>query len=170
MTKKKKTSSSDQIIKKSLRLDLKEKIEGYSPKLKRSYIQTATKAATHPVRSSILKSLKESSKSTIELENVTGEARYNLYHHLDFLENAGLIGWKFKDNDKKAKIYSLGKPERPEAAVVVFDEADIKSKPKEFVAMIDSVSSMEGTKIPHKKRIEKVEICLYYSEWPEKKV
>jgi len=29
---------------------------------------------------------------------------------------------------------------------------------------------MEGEKIPHKKKIEKVEICLYYSEWPEKKV
>jgi hypothetical protein len=154
MTNKKKTTSRNQ------------RIEGISPKPMRSYIQTATKAATHPVRSSILKSLKESPKSTFELEDVTGEARYNLYHHLNFLENVGLIDWKFKDN--KTKIYSLGKPERPQVAVVVFDEADIKSKPKKFDVLIDSMSSMEGNKIPHKKKIEKVEICLYF-EWPEKK-
>lgn len=60
----------------------------------RSYIRSATKAATHPVRSSILKSLKDSPKSTVELEEVTGEARYNLYHHLNSLEDVGLVEWK----------------------------------------------------------------------------
>ena len=133
----------------------------------RSYIQTATKAATHPVRSSILKSLKESPKETVELEEVTGEARYNLYHHLNFLENTGLISWEMKDN--KTKIYSLANPKRPEVAVLVFDEDEIKGRPKEFEAMIDSMSVMEGNKIPHSKKITKAEICLYF-EWTEKEL
>jgi len=104
----------------------KGKARGIKQKPMRSYIKTATKAATHPVRSSILKSLKDSAKSTVELEEITGEARYNLYHHLNLLEDVDLVKWKLKDN--KTKIYSLKKPKRPQAAVLIFDEDDIKEK------------------------------------------
>lgn len=130
------------------------------PKPMRAYIQTATKAATHPVRSLILKSLKESPKGTSELEGVTGEARYNLYHHLNFLEDAGLVSWRLKDN--KTKSYSLLEPKHPQVAVLVFDEDDIKSKPTEFKALIDSMSTMEGKEIPNKNKIIKAELCLHY--------
>jgi len=129
----------------------------------RSYIQTATKAATHPVRSSILKSLKGSVKSTVELEEITGEARYNLYHHLNLLEDVDLVEWKLKDN--KTKMYSLKKPRRPQVAVQIFDEGDIKRKPEEFKDFINTLSKMEGQEIPHKNKIIKAEICLYFS-WP----
>jgi len=134
------------------------------PKLMRSYIQSATKAATHPVRSSILKSLKDSPKSTVELEELTGEARYNLYHHLNLLEDVDLIEWKFKDS--KTKVFSLKKPKRPQAAVLIFDKDDIKIKQKEFTKLMDALVAMEGQEIPHKNKIVKAEICLYFP-WSE---
>jgi len=145
---------------KSREVSRKAQIGKPSPKPMRSYIQTATKAATHPIRSLILRSLKESPKGTVELERVTGEARYNLYHHLNFLEDAGLISWQLKDN--KSKIYSLLDTKNPQAAVLVFDDEDIKSKPKEFLALIDSMSDLEGKEIPNKTKVSKIEICLYY--------
>ena len=134
------------------------------PKIMRSYIQSATKAATHPVRSSILKSLKESPKSTVELEETTGEARYNLYHHLNFLQDVDLIEWDLKDS--KTKIFSLKKPKRPQAAVLIFDNDDIKKKRIEFTQLIDALVAMEGQEIPHKDKIVKAEICLYFP-WSE---
>ena len=130
----------------------------------RSYIKIATKAATHPVRSSILKSLKDSAKSTVELEEITGEARYNLYHHLNLLEDVDLVKWKLKDN--KTKIYSLKKPKRPQAAVLIFDEDDIKEKSEEFKSLINVLSKMEGRKIPHKDKVIKAEVFLYFP-WSE---
>jgi len=134
------------------------------PKLMRSYIQSATKAATHPVRSSILKSLKDSPKSTVELEEATGEARYNLYHHLNLLEDADLVEWNLKDS--KSKVFSLKKPKKPQAAVLIFDKDDIKKNQKDFTRLIDAVIAMEGQKIPHKDKIVKAEICLYFP-WSE---
>lgn len=140
------------------------RIGKFGPKSTRSYIQTATKAATHPVRSSILKSLKDSPKSTVELEEITGEARYNLYHHLNSLENVGLVGWTLKDS--KTKIYTLKEPKQPQVAVLIFDEEDIAKKQKGFRKLIDALSEMEGQEIPHKDKITKAEICLYLS-WSE---
>ena len=79
----------------------------YMIKTKRSYINPVTKAVTHPVRSIIIEALKEGDKSTVELEKITGENRYNLYHHLNALEQVKLIGWKMLDN--KTKLYHLNK-------------------------------------------------------------
>jgi DNA-binding transcriptional ArsR family regulator len=135
------------------------------PKPERSYINTATKAATHPVRSMILKSLRDSPKSTIELERITGEARYNLYHHLNLLEQVGFVHWEL--GDSKTKIYSLQKPRRPEVAVIIMDESDVEEKPKEFKAFLDLMGQMEGRDIPHRNRIIKAEVCLYY-DWDKK--
>jgi DNA-binding transcriptional ArsR family regulator len=134
------------------------------PKPERSYINTATKAATHPVRSTILKSLKDSPRSTVELERITGEARYNLYHHLNLLEQVGLVHWEL--GDSKTKVYSLLKPKRPEVAVIILDEHEIKKKPKEFKAFLDLMGQIEGQDIPHRNKIVKTEVCLYY-DWEE---
>ena len=51
----------------------------------RTYIEKAVKAASHPLRDQILRSLKNGPLSTIDLEEQLGESRYNLYHHLDVL-------------------------------------------------------------------------------------
>ena len=44
----------------------------------RTYLAHAVKAATHPVRRDILKSLKKGPQSTIDLEEELKESRYNL--------------------------------------------------------------------------------------------
>jgi DNA-binding transcriptional ArsR family regulator len=131
----------------------------------RTYINYATKAAAHPVRSTILKALQESEKETVELESLTSESRYNLYYHLNELEKADLIEWKMKDN--KTKIYRLKSVDRPKVAVVLINADEIENKQKEFDALIESISNMEGQEIPFKKDIVKAEICLYYAKGEE---
>ena len=135
-------------------------------KTSRSYIRSATKAATHPVRADILKALKEGDKSTVELEQVTGETRYNLYHHLNALEQVGLVGWTMKDN--KTKLYHSETPNTPEVAVVILSEADIKGKKEKFNKLIDALGEVEGEVIPNADKITSAEICLYYT-WEETK-
>jgi hypothetical protein len=134
----------------------------------REYIRKVTKAATHPERSRILRLLQDSPKLTADLLqelSIPEEEKHKLYHHLNVLIKADLIDWKFKDKeDKKTKIYALKEHKRPLAAVVIFDEEDIKSKRKEFEAMIDLMSAMEGKEIPFKRRIARAEICLYFKE------
>ena len=130
-------------------------------KSSRSYIRPATKAATHPVRAQILKALKASDKSTVELESITGEARYNLYHHLNALEQTGFVGWKMRDN--KTKQYHLKRTKNPEAKVLVFDKNDIKSNKNHFKALLNVLQEIEGEDIQDIDNISDAEICLYYS-------
>jgi DNA-binding transcriptional ArsR family regulator len=131
----------------------------------RTYINYATKAAAHPVRSTILKALQESEKETVELESLTSESRYNLYYHLNALEKAGLIEWKMKDN--KTKIYQVKSVEHPEVAVILINHEEIKGKRKEFDFLINALSNMEGQEIPFKESIVGAEICLYYAKGEE---
>ena len=74
---------------------------------KRDRVHTpeSIKAAAHPTRQSLLRILKERDHSTIELERRTGESRYNLYHHLQKLQEVGLIGSRLSDG--RAKTYYL---------------------------------------------------------------
>ena len=81
----------------------------------RTYLKSAVKAASHPVRSKILKTLKAGSMSTPELEDAIGENRYNLYHHLDVLVNSNLV-YEI-DHGKKSKYYKLNTPKKPNAAL-----------------------------------------------------
>ena len=72
----------------------------------RQHTDPFIKAAAHPTRQTILKGLKENdSLSTLELEVLTNENRYNLYHHLSKLVEADLVEAKL-DNGR-AKRYSL---------------------------------------------------------------
>ncbi len=135
-------------------------------KSSRSYIRPATKAATHPVRAQILKALKGGDKSTVELESITGEARYNLYHHLNALEETGFVGWKMRDN--KTKLYHTKSPANPKARVLVFDRNDIKSNEKRFKDLLNVLSEIEGESFEDTDKITEAEICLYYSR-PKKK-
>ena len=74
----------------------------------RIYVDSALSAATHPVRKNILKLLKKRSLSTIDIESSTKESRYNLYHHLNVLENSGLIKVDNKKSEGKLKFYQMG--------------------------------------------------------------
>ena len=51
----------------------------------RSYTSEVVKAAAHPTRQGILKALEKDTRTTVELEEITGENRYHLYHHLQLL-------------------------------------------------------------------------------------
>ena len=135
-------------------------------KSSRSYIRAETKAATHPVRAQIIKALKAGDKSTVELESITGEARYNLYHHLNALEHAGFVGWKMRDN--KTKLYSAKSTAKSDAAVLVFDKDDIKRNEKRFKVLFEVLSDIEGEDIQDLDKITDAEICLHYSR-PKKK-
>jgi len=141
--------------------DSKSKRPEISNKGARTYINYATKAAAHPVRSTILKALQQSEKEIVELESLTSESRYNLYYHLNALEKAGLIEWKMRDN--KTKIYQLKSVEHPEVAVILLNCDEIRRKPQDFDALIDALSALEGQEIPYRDKIVKAEICLYYS-------
>ena len=92
----------------------------------RTYLAHAVKAATHPVRREILKSLKKGPQSTVELEGELKESRYNLYHHLDVLSSAGLVKESLSKSGGKARHFALKEPKRPELAVLLFDEAELK--------------------------------------------
>lgn len=133
----------------------------YQPKPERTYIRSVTKAAAHPVRANILKALKEGEQSTLDLESVTGENRYNLYHHLNILQDAGLIDHKIFENKK---MYYSARPENPESFVAIIGEDEISRHKKEIHKLIDAVNNMEQGPVPDPDRIERVEIYFNYGD------
>jgi hypothetical protein len=82
------------------------------------------------------------------------------------LESVGLV--KAEIGDSRTKIYSLKEPRRPEVAVFILDEHDIKNRPNEFRNLLDSMKAMEGKEIPHTDKIVKAEICFYY-DWDKRR-
>jgi len=131
----------------------------YPPKLGRAYIRSATKAATHPVRARILKGLKEGEKSTTDLEELTGENRYNLYHHLNALEDVGLVHHVVMEN---RKVYQVTRPENPQVAVIIINTEEITEHREQFYHMLDLIGEIQGEYIPHREKITSAELCFYY--------
>jgi len=126
----------------------------------RFYISPTTKAVAHPVRSHILKALKEGEKPTVELEHITGETRYNLYHHLNALEQVGLVGWTMRDN--KTKLYRLQTPETPEVTVTILTEDEIKANREKVKILVEALAELAGEPILNADKITGAEVCLYY--------
>ena len=121
----------------------------------RSYAAEAVKAASHPTRQVILKSLQKNDCSTTELEEATGENRYNLYHHLAVLQNAGLIEFRYRDN--KAKEYFLKKPARPDTVFVQLERRDPEDAKK-----LDRILSAVADEIPHLPKVSRARLMLTY--------
>ena len=128
----------------------------------RTYLAHAVKAATHPVRREILKSLKKGPQSTVELEGELNESRYNLYHHLDVLSSAGLVKESSSKGGGKTRHFALREPKRPELAVLLFDEAELKEDPKSRENFLDALEMLEGKPIPHRDKVVSAEIQLRY--------
>ena len=126
----------------------------------RIYLKSAVKAASHPVRSKILKTLKAGSMSTPDLEEAVGENRYNLYHHLDVLIESDLI--HEIDSGKKSKYYQLNTPKKPNVAVFIFTEEDFIKDFSTWNKMLDGLEKIEGGKIPIRGKITQAEIHLSY--------
>ena len=126
----------------------------------RTYLKSAVKAASHPVRSKILKTLKAGSMSTPDLEEAVGENRYNLYHHLDVLIESDLI--QEIRSGKKSKYYQLNTPKKPNVAVFIFTEEDFIKDFTTWNKMLDGLEKIEGGKIPIRGKITQAEIHLSY--------
>ena len=122
----------------------------------RTYLESAVKAASHPVRRDILKQLKKKPLSSVDLEEITGESRYNLYHHISVLEKSNLI-IEEKSVGKK-KYYNINTPKQPDSAVFHFEESDIKKSRSKINKMIELVESIEGEKLPFIDKISKIDI------------
>ena len=128
----------------------------------RTYLAHAVKAATHPVRRDILKSLKKGPQSTVDLEEALNESRYNLYHHLEVLSSAGLVKECVPKNKGKVRHFMLKEPKRPELTVLLFDEKELKENPEGKEQLLDAIEQLEGKPIPHREKVISAEIHLRY--------
>ena len=125
---------------------------------RRTLLSSAVSATTHPTRELILRELRERPCSTLELESVTGESRYNLYHHLSVLEDAQLIIAAL-DDDRKTKRYELFRPTKPELSLLILDENDAE----EAKTLKRVLKHLDSENIPHLDEICRAKMIFYYS-------
>jgi len=134
-------------------------------KSNRSYTDQLVKAATHPTRQIILKNLKSQELSTVELEELTGENRYNLYHHLAQLQDAGLVDFHMKEG--RTKRYFLKKETRTRETFFQLDRDDLE-KPDLFDRVLDTLSEAFGESIPDSEEVQNITFMLRYEDEREK--
>ena len=125
----------------------------------RSYAADAIKATSHPTRALILKALRDEDRSTVELEELTGENRYNLYHHLDVLQQVGLVG--FRIGVSRMKEFHLKKPKRPDTAYLQLERDDPEDVAK-LNRIVKVLGEICGAEIPHLDQITRIRIILSY--------
>lgn len=144
----------------------------------REYIAEATKVAAHPVRSAILETLRGelplTSRELVEKLEDRGspeairelpyeelkQKRYNLYHHLELLENLDLI--RSERIDGKTKVYRVNRPSHPLATVVILSERQINENLEEFFRFREVLEEIEGERVPTPEKIKRVEITFHY--------
>jgi len=124
---------------------------------RRTLLSSAVSAATHPTRGLILRRLKEGPCSTLQLEDETGESRYNLYHHLAVLEDAQLITAEL-DEDRRTKRYRLFRPSKPELSLLILEEDDAK----EAETLKGLLEYLDPENIPHADEICRAKMIFYY--------
>jgi DNA-binding transcriptional ArsR family regulator len=132
----------------------------------RSYMSDVVKAAAHPTRQAILKALEKEPRTTVELEETTGENRYHLYHHLSVLEGAGLVRSKVVG---KAKEFSLLQPKKPESVYLQLDGDDPEEREK-LAALLDVVRSITDDRIPQLEKVTRARLMLSYPWSPDEEV
>jgi DNA-binding transcriptional ArsR family regulator len=125
----------------------------------RSYTPTTVSAASHPTRQAILNRLKSNSATTVDLEEETGETRYNLYHHLMVLEKNGLIRHQLKG---RVKEYKLVTSKRPPAAYYQVHTNDMFTDREKFSRFLDALSDLVGEKIPGEGEVLTVNVTITY--------
>ncbi|HEY48261.1 MAG: hypothetical protein AMJ88_10725 [Anaerolineae bacterium SM23_ 63] len=137
-----------------------------TPKSQRSYTDQLVKAAAHPTRQIILKNLKSKDLSTVELEELTGENRYNLYHHLAQLQDAGLVDFRMKEG--RTKRYFLKKEKGKGETFFQLDRDDLED-PKLFDTVLDVLSDAFGESIPDSEEVQNITFMLRYKDERESK-
>lgn len=119
------------------------------------------KAAAHPTRQTILKSLKGRSLSTTDLEARTGENRYNLYHHLAKLQDAGLIEYRLEDG--RAKVYSLAEKDEARESFFQLDRGQASDRSL-IRTLLEALSAAVGDSVPDANEVETVTLMIRYRE------
>ena len=130
---------------------------------KRDRVHTpeSIKAAAHPTRQTLLRILKERDHSTIELERRTGESRYNLYHHLQKLQEVGLIDSRLSDG--RAKTYFLA--DEGYAGDQFYQlEAGRLSDPALLAHVLEALSAALGQPVPDPQRVKSLSVFVEYSD------
>lgn len=134
---------------------------GSRGKGERAYTSAAVQTAAHPTRQRILKRLAAGDATAGELEAVTGENRYNLYHHLARLEDAGLIEADCRDS--RTKRFRLIAAPRPETAVILAARDD---EPEQLRRLVQALEQVLGRPIPHRERIREATVMIGY-DWAD---
>lgn len=116
------------------------------------------KAAAHPTRQSILKSLQENDGlTTLELQELTGEDRYNLYHHLAKLQEAGLVDYEL--HDSRAKQYFLKADEDTVDRFLHLDSAEAQDV--ELISkLLELLAESSDVTLPDLADLESVSLIL----------
>lgn len=142
------------------RKDKRNRTRGGSSESKRTLATVAMKATSHPTRELILRELKEGPRSTLELEDATGEDRYNLYHHLGVLEEARLVTSSVGEG--RTKTFELLDAKRPEVAFLILDGRDEEEARvlRKVVELLDRETA-EG--IPHGSEVRRAKMIFHYS-------
>ena len=129
---------------------------------RRKRVPKEISSVSHPTRQAILKELKKSGKTTLELERILKESRYNLYHHLEVLKKQGIIEEK---KEGKVKVYRIRKGVSP----IVLEIAKLQEEKKEkFMKLLNEMLKLwEEEEI---KEIEKIsEVMIIPTEKKGKK-
>jgi DNA-binding transcriptional ArsR family regulator len=119
------------------------------------------RAAAHPTRQLILKRLKEQDLSTIDLERQTGENRYNLYHHLGVLAEAGLIEVQLEDS--RAKKYHLARLEDARETFFQLERGDA-GDPEAVTRLLQALAEALGEPIADPQDVQSITIMLRYKD------
>jgi DNA-binding transcriptional ArsR family regulator len=130
-----------------------------SPDSRRALVSSSMSATAHPTRELILRTLKAGPQSTLDLEKVTGENRYNLYHHLSVLEDVPLITSSIGEG--RRKVFELNNPKRPEVAFIVLDSRD-KEEAKVLKKTLKLLDEETEEGVPHRRDIRRAKMVFYY--------
>ncbi|MCG3225217.1 MAG: winged helix-turn-helix transcriptional regulator [Candidatus Heimdallarchaeota archaeon] len=100
---------------------------------RRKRVPKKISSVSHPTRKAIVDELKEKNQTTLDLEQSLNESRYNLYHHLEVLENQGIIE---QQRDGKVKVYRLRKGATP---IILEVETLPKDKHEIFKQLLNKI-------------------------------
>ena len=115
-------------------------------------------AAAHPTRQTILKNLQENDAlTTIELQKLTGEDRYNLYHHLAKLQDAGLVDYELEGS--RAKKYFLSTDEDTVERYFHIDGSDPKTR-QALAEVLKVLAGSSDSTLPGSEDVENVTVIF----------
>jgi DNA-binding transcriptional ArsR family regulator len=117
----------------------------------RKYAHPQGTLFNHPTRISILETLQQGKKTTNELEQLIGENRVNLYHHLNILENEALIISEINNRQKYFELNnnSIKKQHlETENLFLSLNISNNKEKKEKFINLLNELLNISENKPP----------------------